>query len=538
MLAFLRILLWCFCLTLLIKAHSATYEELLKQESRPSVSQVSQLLEYWHPPALSSQTTGLHVDKLVKDSLDLHYNFPKWFQVLMENAPKMIATFERSFPGATWVFIGRDMAIFADLFEAFYTSIGQNNRVARLKMSSGTLEGLTDELAYKFLKSNLFDETSEFPYVFVDAVSRGGGRQGRALINSIYAMAGPEAQAKLAWLIAFIGLKVSTSSIDDNPVENAHNFLRTNKPNRDTVFTYCDGRDYKANAYFGMNEAGYSHWTGAWHGPHGRLKTDEEPISASILPMVLLGATDDAAIQRVRASVLTFQAHVISYARLKEFQDKVLSEADKLDYIFPLDRPAHTFHTLEKLGKALKSATTVQEFFQAIEAFKGYDLHRTSSNMLDRAIKTDIAHFFKLNPTPDELLAFDSLVGISRVALIKNYIQTATLDQVLELLEKWKTSGEDLSSLIDPILDNFFNKNPNLVQINSLIDFIPANSQIHQKVFLMALPKMSSRADYKSVKRANLSFYQKNDYTKAVKKFKKKYPKPRFDFLKWLKENL
>src|SRR5437868_13584690 len=49
-----------------------------------------------------------------------------------EEIPTLIVSLEKAFPGAKYAFLGRDMDLVADAVEAFYLSIGQTDRVARI----------------------------------------------------------------------------------------------------------------------------------------------------------------------------------------------------------------------------------------------------------------------------------------------------------------------------------------------------------------------------------------------------------------------
>src|SRR4051812_9697865 len=93
--------------------------ELLAQPERPTISQILTLLGQTDTLPPLENRKDLPRDQ---DKLDGGYqnNFPLWLQALESNCPKMITAFEGAFPGATWAFIGRDMDIHADCFEAFY----------------------------------------------------------------------------------------------------------------------------------------------------------------------------------------------------------------------------------------------------------------------------------------------------------------------------------------------------------------------------------------------------------------------------------
>lgn len=519
---------------------SVSYEGILAQETRPEVRQVIELCKTWDFPRLKVERTLL-IDKFVSEGANLHNNYPVWFDALINNAPKMIATFERSFPGATWAFIGRDMSIFADLFEAFYLSIGQQSRVVRIGMSSGTLEGMTDERALSFLKANKFNEHAEHPYVFVDAISRGGGRQGRTLVQAIYNRLAhtKEDATRLSWYINFIGMKVSTTAIDDNPVDQAYLQLRTIDTNklfhsrRDVfnvlkIFTYSDGRDSKDDRYLGMNEAGYSHWTGAWHGPYGPLKDrDDGSISASPLPMQLLNVKNyDVEVRKIREAVLLYQAHVIWAARSNDFRARVVAEARDLNYIFPLEHPKYILDPTKKLLEDLEKATTVIEYIKVLKEFNRWNLERTPRKEFTQAVLQRLPHFITLYPTPEEAASWAELAhlnDLSQFCIL--YLNRASVEHFLQLLAIWKSKNLLAPKYITDNLDIFFAKKPELPQVNYLINLNPRNGALHQIIMIEALKHIDSREEYKRLIRANLRFWVNNPYKTSVKEFKKKHPK-------------
>jgi hypothetical protein len=272
-------------------AISDIHSNLLKQPTRPTVLQIKELLTHWTPAPLQNETRlPKDVDKL---RLDLQNNFPVWYSALISGGPQMIATFENAFPGATWAFIGRDMAIIADLFEAFYRSIGQTERVARIGMSRGTLKGLTSDLGTRLLESHgLKIQAGMHPFILVDAVSRGGGRQGRFLLNSVYATRRDKwSSADLLPYFNFIGLRVLTTQIPFRSLVNAQERIQNHQNtlinsttpldfNRYEIFSYVD--NHVVDRVIGTNEAGYSHWTGAWHGSYGPVILANGEVLASI----------------------------------------------------------------------------------------------------------------------------------------------------------------------------------------------------------------------------------------------------------------
>jgi len=74
---------------------------------------------------------------------------------LLENTkiflPQIVAQLEKAFPGGTYAVLGRGAGLLADALEAFYFSIGEHDRVVRLKASttSFTLDGSGNIQAFR-----------------------------------------------------------------------------------------------------------------------------------------------------------------------------------------------------------------------------------------------------------------------------------------------------------------------------------------------------------------------------------------------------
>ncbi|MEO5969186.1 MAG: hypothetical protein ABIQ95_04600 [Bdellovibrionia bacterium] len=307
---------------------------LLNQSIRPSVKQIENLLAIGVVTPLRNRTDLPKYEH--KPRHDLQYNYPIWFATLIAGAPKMIAEFENSFPGATWAFIGRDMGIIADLFEAFYRSSGQTDRVVRINMSTGTLKGLTPELAFEYLTQHGYEENSKTPFILVDSVSRGGGRQGRTLIAAAYSRDPKTAYQKLSKL-NYIGLRVVTTEIPDSPLKLSKDILRVESYlykneliedffTRHRILTFGDNQ--VREDFISCNEAGYEHWIGAWHGSYGPLSRTQDGI------LVPQRGPDSAYSKSIREAVLDYQLNVIQAVQKPKFLNKVEQEAKILDYHF------------------------------------------------------------------------------------------------------------------------------------------------------------------------------------------------------------
>jgi hypothetical protein len=305
--------------------------------------------------------------------------------------------------------MGRDMAVIADLFEAFYTSIGQHDRVIRLGMSTATLDSMTQETTLEFLKSSGINLDGKIPYLLVDAVSRGGGRQGRALINAVYSNAngddkslakrffdsvfsdsskdtnkGSKSIGDLLYYFNMIGLRVFTTKIPDIPIQKAQAQLALDAEalekeikkghvdfgKRHNILSFTDARSMD---FLGINEAGYTHWTGAWHGSYGAIEKSAGRVFARP------GQVSDLA---MRQAIVGFQAAIVDLASSPDFRARVEEAAKKIGYHFPLNRPTYVARPMTALYDGVMAA---QSFAEIIERESEFD--RTNLGRIDQRKK-------------------------------------------------------------------------------------------------------------------------------------------------------
>jgi hypothetical protein len=113
---------------------------------------------------------------------------------LIRKAPKVIATLEAAFPGATWAVVGRDARVLGTILEAYYLSRGEKGRVVRLDTSDPSVPDMYEServrgnvvsygqyivpkaqrLIYGFLRTNglkLNDVKNAKPYILLDSTA-------------------------------------------------------------------------------------------------------------------------------------------------------------------------------------------------------------------------------------------------------------------------------------------------------------------------------------------------------------------------------
>ena len=220
-------------------------------------------------------------------------DIPRWLDILLRSAPRLIATAERLYPGATWVFLGRDSMAISDVFEAYYHTLGEKKRVVRLGVSKATFNKMSPEhLQYNFKEFfkqhgfhwNKMDDKP--PFILIDAISGGFGRQGRSVMAAMY-MEGMDKGKTLPFMtdrLNMLGLVVSTykhpvkydvsQAAEHRIKEKWMNLLTNQRPDYNQLFNEKIILTYEAEIQ-SANEAGYTHFIGAWHDSYGPFQKDE-----------------------------------------------------------------------------------------------------------------------------------------------------------------------------------------------------------------------------------------------------------------------
>jgi hypothetical protein len=107
---------------------------------------------------------------------------------VMNKLPKTIAMLEKLHPGATYAGLGRDAAILSDALEAYYTSIGQHDRVERIDLSTSSFTGSERDLI-DFMHNQpglKLDRLREKGFVVFDNTSYGASSQSRKVMQALY----------------------------------------------------------------------------------------------------------------------------------------------------------------------------------------------------------------------------------------------------------------------------------------------------------------------------------------------------------------
>jgi len=117
-------------------AVNAKVDKLFDSPSRPTVSDLMEAfdgqLPAKNPFSFNPSLTWSNAGRVFRPTEQEFKN------LVLNEAPRTIARMEKAFPGAVWISIGRDAATFGDLLDAFYRSMGRNDAVRRLEVSTGS----------------------------------------------------------------------------------------------------------------------------------------------------------------------------------------------------------------------------------------------------------------------------------------------------------------------------------------------------------------------------------------------------------------
>lgn len=261
---------------------------------------------------------------------------------LIASGPALIANLEKAFPNATFAFVGRDSQLIGDLVEAFYLSIGQKGRVARVGMSKPTLAdpSFNDEDLLEYLGTlglDIHEIEQRNPFIFIDTISQGYGRQARYLTSTVYdahhQMTGRPVGSLLR-KVNIVGLVVSTFNGERNDLHTLPQLFAREEQR------YLSGQvedlfeGHKIPTFPETiplcNESGYEHYTYAWHGTFGPFSRDAH---GKIVP-----TPGPASPDQIKMIILAAQRQIHGAVNTAGFRHAVMATAQGLGYEFPQTR--------------------------------------------------------------------------------------------------------------------------------------------------------------------------------------------------------
>jgi hypothetical protein len=188
---FLRTALAILVLTIATQsaqAEKAGISTTPSQPTAPALSAIERLARMPERPPIADILDAVKRDEIdLGSKREISKSDFNWANA--DELAKIIALFEKAYPGLTYVFLGRDSAFLADAIEVFYLSNGQVGRVRRLKASGASVYNASVETLMLFLRQNGFMPTSHGlvrPYVIIDRTSYRENSQMRRLLEAGY----------------------------------------------------------------------------------------------------------------------------------------------------------------------------------------------------------------------------------------------------------------------------------------------------------------------------------------------------------------
>lgn len=255
----------------------------------------------------------------------------QWRQSFLAEAPAWIARLEKAFPGATWAPLGRDAVALGDMLDAFFISIGQPNRVSRLKASSGSFSGGDHDLLVKFLESaglDLDHPERKPPFVVIDNTSYSGSSQSTRVMRAGYdeytRRGGDPAD-----LVQFFNLVSTAGANYGHKAVNAYLEMESFLKN---AAHGISPQDRRPKPILSINPGGSSTAWGVlmygvqWHDSFGRFAADSRGRVA--------GTPGALSARGERVGVLWEMYEFVKAVSDPAFRQQVAVEARNLDYTF------------------------------------------------------------------------------------------------------------------------------------------------------------------------------------------------------------
>ena len=318
----------------------AHIDALLKQTYRPTIAELERTLKaaYGEIPRSNPFGSGGRMRGHDRD------------------VAQMIAQLELAYPGGTYVPVGRDAVLVADILDAYYRSIGQPDRVSRLNASGPSFphyhHSVTDATAREdapliagFVRSSGLDfdrVTADRPYVMIDVTPYAFGSQSRQLMRSVFrewSRLGRDPK-DLADKVAFVGIpmgggrdKISDAVAGDIAALKAKVKASTTKDGPSEILWLGGGS---------MSSLTYSR---GWHEMFERFTRGPGGVVTT--------APGSPADRETREGILEEQVDILHLIAKPSFQAEVREVAEKdYGYVFPMKRTATLTRTAAQPVKA------------------------------------------------------------------------------------------------------------------------------------------------------------------------------------------
>ena len=108
---------------------------------------------------------------------------------LHRTMPTTIARLEKAYPGATYAGLGRDVVVMSDALDAYYGSIGQQGRAARVNASTASFHHASHEDTYDLVRHSTgldLDHVHESGFVLYDNTRYAETSQSHKVMAALY----------------------------------------------------------------------------------------------------------------------------------------------------------------------------------------------------------------------------------------------------------------------------------------------------------------------------------------------------------------
>lgn len=309
-------------------ALNEAFETLFAFSFRPKISDIKKVFgpllysEYLDFRELTRRSSKLTPFDNIDDFRQINI-----FNELINSGPRLIADFEKMYPGATFVGMGRDSAFVSDFLDAFYQELGQQNRVQLANVGRYSFkdpELLSDYFIQLGFNTHP-DKNTPF-FVPFDATNFQNNSQSFQLISALLERCRLTRGCHIDEVINHLGFintgaqrRMYNRNVFNGDTQVLQNVLETNSVSHQfkTIVSAVISEDLT--------------YTGEYHGSFGELKRVEGKAIAT---------PGDLSSTKIRKQIILEQILLIRLMQTAYFKNRVFSIArEKLNYDFPMTRP-------------------------------------------------------------------------------------------------------------------------------------------------------------------------------------------------------
>lgn len=444
-------------------------------------------------------------------------NEDQFRQLVFEQGARTIARMEKAFSDARWAGVGRDVATLGDLLDAFYSSKGQTDRVARLDVSTGSFT--VDDILIDYLKQKGAPlETGKIsesrPFVAFDRTSFGSWRtsQSQLILQAGYQYFQNHGGNLKDLVRKFNFITTEPVSIGGSSASNRG--INAEVIGADNVEPFLQGQENDINhkgspsrlLAIGSDLSDLAEW----HESFGTIYRDNDGI---IQPQP--GAVASA---ELRNRVLWEMYEVIKISSGDDFYRKVQDAARLLNFNFVVFNSKEVSEKLQLLNRKLdeKTSLTIDDLAQSfkdlprcqpVKEFLDQEYEKIVSKITDKdSLKVALNVVFAANPEAQKALLREKFKSHVKTASDLNNLNLSLLleSQMSDYILQLPLSPEELAQYISSF-SSVENGQWQLeilqqaAQMKLLTPEIILNSDFHKqnltKHFLMALTAVPPSLD-------------------------------------------